>query len=241
MPSTLLLLAVVAVHAGPVACDGTALVVAADLDRALKPSPKKGQAPEPVTTLAADAFVDQGLRAEVLSKALVAFQTAWARGDTDEKLLTVIDYSLPSSQKRLWVIDLESNTVLFHEYVAHGKNSGGNTPTSFSNVNQSKQSNLGLLRTAETYHGKHGYSLKLDGLERGFNDRARERLIVMHGAAYATAEFVRQRGRLGRSWGCPAVDPAVARAIIDTIKGGSLVFGYFPDRGWLERSGYLNP
>ena len=105
----------------------------------------------------------------------------------------------------------------------------------------SKQSNLGLLKTAETYQGKHGYSLRLDGLEAGYNDNARARAIVVHGASYATQSFVDAHGRLGRSWGCPAVDSAISRRLIDTIKGGSLLFGYFPDTDWEDGSRYLNP
>jgi len=229
------------VLADPEPCDAVALAVASDMGKALKPSPTRTDAAPPVTTLQPDAFTDMGLSEHVLGQALKAFQAAWARGDTDRKLLTVIDYSLPSSQKRLWVIDLASNKVLFHQHVSHGKNSGGNTPTKFSNTNMSKQSNLGLLKTAETYYGKHGYSLRLDGLEVGFNDLARKRAIVVHGASYATQSFVDANGRLGRSWGCPAIDPAISRKLIDTIKGGSLIFGYSPKTGWERKSRYLNP
>jgi hypothetical protein len=215
--------------------------VAHDLDQILKPSASLAPATESVTSLAPDAFVDVGLREEVLAQALTAYTTAWNRGETPQKLLTVIDYSLASSEKRLWVIDLDKNAVLFHLHVAHGKNSGNKTPTSFSNDNNSKQSNVGLMRTAETYYGKHGYSLRLDGLEVGFNDNARMRAIVMHGANYATEDFVRRHGRLGRSWGCPAVDAAISKQLIDTIKGGTLIFGYFPKPEWLQESSYLNP
>ncbi|MFH1467159.1 MAG: murein L,D-transpeptidase catalytic domain family protein [Pseudomonadota bacterium] len=186
------------------------------------------------------AFQAQGLRPEVLSLALRAFQTAWQRGETRKKVLTVIDYSLPSSQKRLWVIDLASNRLLFHEYVAHGSGSGGDVASKFSNRDGTHRSNLGLLKTAETYQGKHGYSLKLDGLEPGWNDNARDRAIVMHAADYVGEATVRSQGRLGRSWGCPALAPEVTRAVIDTIKGGSLIFGYYPDQGWLNGSKYLH-
>jgi hypothetical protein len=171
---------------------------------------------------------------------LRAFETAWRRGDTRKRIITVIDYSMPSSQKRLWVIDLDSNTLLFHEYVAHGSGSGADQATSFSNRDGSHQSNIGLLKTAETYRGKHGYSLKLDGLEQGWNSRARSRAIVIHGADYVSEAFIRAQGRLGRSWGCPALRPEITRQLIDTIKGGSLVFGYYPDQGWLGGSKYLN-
>ncbi len=190
--------------------------------------------------LASDAFASSGLRPEVLEQALRAFQTAWDRGDTRRKIITVIDYSMPSSEKRMWVIDLDSNRLLFHEYVAHGSGSGGNTPTRFSNRNGSHQSNIGLMKTAETYHGKHGYSLRLDGLEAGWNDKARPRAIVIHAADYVSEAFIRANGRLGRSWGCPALRPEISKKVIDTIKGGSLVFGYYPDSGWLGGSSYLN-
>lgn len=221
-------------------CDGLPLAVAGDLDSALSNEPREALPASQITTLEADAFSHTGLREHVLSQALTAFEAAWKKGDTTEKLITVIDYSMPSSEKRLWVIDLASNEVLMQQHVSHGKNSGGNTPTSFSNTNESKQSNLGLLKTAETYHGKHGYSLRLDGLEAGFNDLARRRAIVLHGASYATQAFVDAHGRLGRSWGCPAVDSAVSRKLIDLIKGGSLIFGYSPETSWERQSRYLN-
>ncbi len=216
-------------------------VVADDLVAALSLSPRPAKPAPGITTLSSDALTHLGLREHVLSQALTAFETAWKRGDTTEKLITVIDYSMPSSEERLWVIDLSTNEVLFQLHVSHGKNSGGDTPSSFSNTNMSKQSNVGLLKTAETYQGKHGYSLRLDGLEAGYNDNARARAIVVHGASYATQSFVDAHGRLGRSWGCPAVDPAISRRLIDTIKGGSLIFGYFPDAGWERGSPYLNP
>ncbi len=192
------------------------------------------------TDLRADAFERHGLREAVLQQALRAFESAWKQGDTRKTVITVIDYSLPSSQKRLWVIDLASNRLLFHEYVAHGSGSGGNTATQFSNRNNSHQSNIGLMKTAETYYGKHGYSLRLDGLEAGWNDNARSRAIVIHGADYVSESFIASNGRLGRSWGCPAVRPEITRQLIDAIKGGSLVFGYYPDSRWLNGSRYLD-
>ena len=222
-------------------CDGAALAVASDLDQALTTTPRRAKPAPPITTLQPDAFVAQGLSEAVLAQALTAYETAWKRGDTRKQIITVIDYSMPSSEKRLWVIDLANNTVVMNLHVAHGQGSGGNTPTQFSNTDSSHQSNVGLLKTAETYSGKHGYSLRLDGLEPGFNDNARPRAIVIHGADYATQDFVDRHGRLGRSWGCPAVDGAVSRRLIDAIKGGSLVFGYYPKADWLERSRYLNP
>jgi hypothetical protein len=153
--------------------------------------------------------------------------------------LTVIDYSKPSTEKRLWVFDLQSHELVFQELVAHGQGSGGNVPTAFSNENETHQTSLGLFVTADTYVGKNGYSLRLDGLDRGFNDHARERAIVMHGAPYVSPEFAQAQGRLGRSWGCPALREGVAHDVIDRVKGGGLVFAYYPDQGWLNGSQYL--
>jgi L,D-transpeptidase catalytic domain len=158
----------------------------------------------------------------------------------NDRLLTVIDYSKASTEPRLWVLDLERGQVLFEELVAHGRGSGDNFATRFSNAEGSHQTSLGLFRTADTYVGTNGYSLRLDGLEAGVNDRARERAIVMHGATYVSEFNLRTVGRLGRSHGCPALRPAIARTVIDTIKQGSLVFAYYPDKQWLRGSRFLN-
>ncbi len=158
----------------------------------------------------------------------------------NERLLTVIDYSKASTEPRLWVLDLEREQVLFEELVAHGRGSGENFATRFSNADDSHQTSLGLFRTADTYVGTNGYSLRLDGLEAGVNDRARERAIVMHGASYVSEFNLRTVGRLGRSHGCPALRPAIARTVIDTIKDGSLLFAYYPDKRWLRGSRFLN-
>jgi hypothetical protein len=173
--------------------------------------------------------------------ALNAARCARAAGEVaKEQLLTVIDYSKPSTERRLWVLDLGSGRVLFEELVAHGRGSGDNYATRFSNLEGSHQTSLGLFRTADTYVGTNGYSLRLEGLELGFNDRALERAIVMHGAPYVSDATSRLIGRLGRSHGCPALRPSVARTVIDTIKQGSLVFAYYPDASWLKSSRFLN-
>ena len=156
-------------------------------------------------------------------------------------LLTVVDYSQPSTARRLWVVDVDRHEVLFHELVAHGKGSGENVATTFSDRGGSDTSSLGVFVTAETYDGRHGYSLKLDGLEPGFNDRARARDIVIHGADYVSDDFARQFGRLGRSWGCPALNPSVAKPVIDAIAGGSVVVVYANDADWLARSTFAKP
>ena len=155
------------------------------------------------------------------------------------RTLTVIDYSRPSTAKRLWVYDLATHELVYEERVAHGQGSGVNFATAFSNEDESHQTSLGLFVTDTTYVGRNGYSLRLDGLDRGVNDRARDRAIVMHGAPYVSDAFVKANGRLGRSWGCPAVSDLVARELIDRVKGGGLVFAYYPDAEWLKTSKYL--
>ena len=188
------------------------------------------------------AAEDAGLKADLLEIALGAWRCADERGEIrrerGRQILTIIDYSRRSSKKRLWVLDLESAEVLFVERVAHGKNTGADRARHFSNEQGSNQSSLGLFRTAETYRGKHGYSLRLDGLEPGINDAARQRAIVMHGADYATEDFALKHGRLGRSWGCPALDPAISAEVIDTIARGTLLFAWHPD-GDLEQDSRL--
>nr|WP_086938939.1 murein L,D-transpeptidase catalytic domain family protein [Thaumasiovibrio occultus] len=140
--------------------------------------------------------------------------------------LTIIDYSKPSSDKRFFVIDMENREVLFNTYVAHGKNSGAAYSTEFSNIQDSKQTSLGVFITSTTYDGSNGYSLRLDGLSPGINDNARNRYIVVHGADYAEESFLKSNGQLGRSWGCPAVPNSIARSVIDTIKDGSVIYAH---------------
>jgi hypothetical protein len=180
------------------------------------------------------------IETDVFELALNAASCAVRTGAvTAPPTLTVIDYSKPSTERRLWVFDLKAKELVYEELVAHGQGSGANMATAFSNENESHQTSLGLFVTKDTYVGKNGYSLRLDGLDRGVNDRARERAIVMHGAPYVSEQFVKANGRLGRSWGCPAVSDAVARKMIDLVKGGGLVFSYYPDAEWLKSSKYL--
>jgi hypothetical protein len=181
-----------------------------------------------------------GLRPNVLRLALDAATCASQQGLVKRNnLLTVIDYSLPSSQPRLFVFDLPKRKLLFRELVAHGKNSGGDRPTFFSNESGSLATSLGLFVTADTYHGGNGYSLRLRGLEEGVNDMAWDRMIVMHGASYVSRQAVKALGRLGRSWGCPAVRAEIAQKVINTLRGGSPIFAYYPDRKWLASSAFL--
>ncbi len=167
-------------------------------------------------------------------------QCAVNHGAAPARRLAVIDYSLPSTAKRLWIFDLERKKLVLHDLVAHGRQTGENHARRFSNVVDSYQSSLGLFRTAESYRGKHGYSLRMDGLEPGVNDRARERAIVIHGAAYVDPRLASTQGRIGRSLGCPAVRPQVARLVVDQLKGGQFMFAWYPDQGWLRSSAYLN-
>jgi hypothetical protein len=179
-------------------------------------------------------FHPPGLAPAALEAALSAWRCAGAKG-----LLTVIDYSLPSTERRLWVLDPAGRRVLFHDLVAHGKGSGDDRATAFSDEPKSLASSLGVFRTGETYRGKHGLSLKLEGLEQGWNARAEERAVVIHGAGYVSEAFARTHGRLGRSWGCPAVGMDVAAKLIGAIAGGSLVVAWYPDERWLESSRFL--
>lgn len=181
-----------------------------------------------------------GLDTHVLELALDARDCAIATGAIKPARLAVIDYTRPSTLKRLWVFDLDSGTLLYDEHVAHGRGSGGNVATEFSNVEGSYQSSIGLFTTAETYVGQNGYSLRMDGMESGINDLARKRLLVMHGADYVDPAQAGRQGRLGRSWGCPAVRPAVARGVIDSLKGGQLLFAYADDPQWQRTSRFLH-
>lgn len=155
-------------------------------------------------------------------------------------LLTIIDYSQPSTQKRLYVLDMVSGKLLFHTLVAHGKNSGYNYAGSFSNEEESLKSSLGFFVTKGTYTGANGYSLKLKGCEPGINDKALERAIVMHGADYVSQDFIRSQGYLGRSYGCPAVPVAVHKKLIDKLKNGSCIFLYYPAKNYVSRSKILD-
>lgn len=159
---------------------------------------------------------------------------------SEGKPLTVIDFTLPSSEKRIWIIDMDNGEILHHGYVSHGRNSGDLMAKKFSNISSSYMSSLGFYLTGETYQGKHGYSLRLDGLEKGFNDKARERAIVIHGAQYANENFIKQTGRLGRSLGCPALPQEIAGDIINLIKENSLLLIYGQDQDYLTKSTFLN-
>ena len=173
-----------------------------------------------------------------------AFEQAWegyARiEDKKKEILTLIDFSKPSTEERLYVIDMKRKELLFVSHVSHGQNSGANYATDFSNRMGSHQSSLGFYLTENTYAGRNGYSLVLDGLEAGINDQAKARAVVIHGAAYANPSVIPSMGRLGRSHGCPALPEALNRPIIDAIKGGSVLFIYADHKDYLVQSEILN-
>jgi L,D-transpeptidase catalytic domain len=180
------------------------------------------------------------IQPDVLDLALNAATCAVRAGKvSNPKTLTVIDYSRPSSQQRLWVVDLTTHELLYEELVAHGQGSGGTTATMFSNQPETHRTSLGLFVTDSTYVGKNGYSLRLNGLDEGINDKARERAIVMHAADYVNETAAKKQGYLGRSLGCPALRPEVSKRVIDAVKGGGLLFAYYPDPQWLRTSKYL--
>lgn len=154
----------------------------------------------------------------------------------NKNVLTIIDFSKPSTEKRFYLIDLKNDTLLINTWVAHGKNSGEDTAVVFSNINNSRMSSPGFFVTAETYEGSHGYSLRIDGIEKHINNKARKRFIVIHGADYVSEDFIKKNGRLGRSWGCPAVPNELSKPIIDLIKNGSCIFVNVNDPEYFKKS-----
>lgn len=183
----------------------------------------------------------QTLDPKVLDLALTAYVCAKQYGYNDPRqVITIIDYTKSSIQKRLWVVDLQSKQILFNTLVAQGKGTGSFIARHFSNIPESKASSIGLFVTEQPYVGHDGLSLRIKGLDVGFNDKAESREIVIHGAWYVSEAFAKQMGRLGESWGCPAVSKDVVQPLIDTIKGGTLVFSYYPNQSWLNNSKFLH-
>lgn len=182
----------------------------------------------------------EGLRFETFAKAMTGYLNLRQAGKLaeDKQVLTVIDFDLPSTEKRLWVLDLGKQEVLFHTLVAHGHNSGENEATNFSNTDQSNMSSLGFYATGSEYEGKHGHSLHLEGMDEGVNTNAAARSIVMHGADYVSEEFIKQNGRLGRSLGCPALPMDQYSQIIDVVNGGTCLFLNKSDAGYSSQ--FLN-
>ena len=186
------------------------------------------------------AFTQHGLKPQVMEKALKAHAKAvQERALARPHIMTVIDYSKPANEKRLWVINLQTKKMVYHTYVAHGKNTGQVHAKKFSNKHGSHQSSLGVFRTGSTYHGKHGNSLDLHGLEPNFNSNAYKRRVVMHGAGYVSDSSAKKVTKVGRSHGCPALSHKDAKKVIPYNKGGSLMFAYYPDASWLKQSSYI--
>lgn len=181
-----------------------------------------------------------GLSPDVLKLGYRVYQKAYKKGLTSNKILTIVDYSKPSYERRLWVINLETNQVLFNTLVAHGMGSGRVKPYRFSNKSGTHASSLGVYLTGHTYRGKYGYALRLHGLEPQFNGKAFKRAIVMHKAWYVSDSFIKKYGYAGRTWGCFGLDEKVSRKVIQTIKDGSILFAYYPNRQWLKDSKFIN-
>jgi hypothetical protein len=180
-----------------------------------------------------------GLPQTVFNMALAGWQKLKAKGVVNKNVIAICDFTQSSTKKRLYIVDLDQHKLLFNTLVAHGKNTGEEFARSFSNEPSSYKSSLGFYTTKQTYEGEHGLSLRLEGLEKGFNDKAEERAIVLHGADYVCNNFVCEQGRLGRSWGCPAVSYEEHEAIINTLKDGSCLFIYYPDKKYLASSKLL--
>lgn len=180
----------------------------------------------------------RGLSQEAFEYAKKGLSKLVAEGKLlNDSIISIIDFSEPSNKKRLYVLDLKNYRVLHNTLVAHGRNTGREWATSFSNQNESYKSSPGFYITGGTYEGKNGYSLKLEGLERGINDNAEERGIVVHGAEYVCDDFVNAQGYIGRSQGCPAVPVQASRPLINTIKNGTCLFIYHPS--YINRSTVL--
>lgn len=178
---------------------------------------------------------------EVFSKAVQGYMKL-NRKDLlgNRNLLTIIDFGISSNKKRLWVIDLDNQKIIYHTLVAHGRNSGEEYAKQFSNLPESYKSSLGFYVTGKTYYGKHGLSLYLDGVENGFNDKARERTIVMHGADYVSNDFIKKNGRLGRSLGCPALSMEEHQEVINLVANKTCLFIYSPNTEYLSQSKVIN-
>ena len=182
-----------------------------------------------------------GLSEQAFGYALKGYEYLKLKGKIgNDNIISIVDFSRPSSQKRLFVIDIKNFKILFNTYVAHGQGSGTAMATSFSNIPESYQSSLGFYTTSSTYIGKNGYSMHLEGMERGINDKANERAIVMHGAPYVSENFIHNQGFLGRSWGCPAVPEKLNKPIIEKIKNGTCLFIFSENSTYLHNSKILN-
>lgn len=201
------------------------------------PAPTFPQAEFAALLKLAPTLSPKAIEAALLSLVRLEASGAPVRND----VLAIIDYTKASTERRFWVFDLIHRRVLFQELAAHGRNSGDQMAVRFSNAPSSLMSNIGALLTGDTYVGKHGLSLRLQGLEKGINDNCLARAIVIHGAAYVSEVVAQTKGRIGRSWGCPAVRPEVSRNLIEALQGGALVLAYYPDQFWLRNSTLAGP
>lgn len=179
------------------------------------------------------------LNQDVINKVIMTLHCANSSQVEHTPILTIIDYSLPSSEKRLWVFDLQQEKLLFYTYVSHGIKSGVSNTTNFSNKYNSRASSMGVYKTEQSYYGRDGLSLRLEGLDRGFNDNASNRSVVMHGGWYVQEDFIKKYGRAGRSWGCPALPLEFSTPIINTIKDRSFLVVYYPSDNWFTHSKFL--
>lgn len=182
----------------------------------------------------------RNLDSDVLELAVSGYRKAYKEGHAKKPYLVVIDYSEPSYKKRMWIFDLHKNELLYNLHVTHGVNTGKVHSRKFSNRNGSLQTSLGLFVTENTYDGRNGYSLRLEGLDHGINHNAKRRGIVMHGADYASEDFLKRNGKLGRSWGCPAIGDEVNAEVIELLEHGSVVLSYYPHRKWLSKADYAS-
>jgi hypothetical protein len=178
---------------------------------------------------------------EVFRYGMIGYHSLKQQGKlSDRNLVSFIDFTKPSTEKRFYTVDLDELKVKFHSLVSHGRNTGENMATKFSNTPHSNQSSLGFYVTGESYVGGKGYSLRLDGADAGYNDKIRERAVVMHNADYVSETWIKRYGRLGRSQGCPALPTEIAKTVIDSIKGKTVIFAYFNDADYLQSSAHLN-
>lgn len=205
---------------------------------------KSSNAVDSVQTTAAGTMLAklhvQGLTSDVLSLSMKGYEKMQDSLGTCYRYLMIADFSKPSNEKRFYMIDLKDTVLVLYDYVAHGKNSGMLYANEFSNTPHSCQSSLGFYKVSETYYGQHGLSIRLDGLDNGFNHRARERAIVMHTADYAHPEFIKQNGRMGRSFGCPVLPQESFNKISGSVSQNSLLFIYYPDANYLNKCIWLD-
>lgn len=222
----------------------TALIIFAGFHPTAHPSNNNRPIPSPSFAQEVYQQITQSgiqLSEELFKLALMGFEKLNAQGRLSrDSILTMIDFTKSSKEKRMFVVDLKSRELLYQTVVAHGRNTGEEYARRFSNTASSHQSSLGFYITGDPYNGSNGYSLTLEGVEKGFNDKARERAIVVHGAPYASESMILRKGYLGRSFGCPSLPPDINDQVINRIKKGNCLFIYYPDQNYLRHSGLLN-